>query len=158
MDGDKYTLTWQTYSDHLRGMMQEMMTSEAFADVTLVCDDKKTVRAHKNILSACSTVFKDILQLPTQSNHPVIFLRGIQYSEVEAILQYMYLGEAKFYEERINEFLRAVKDLEIKGLSKAADASDQQPDEATDESEEDFNETIENHTVDKEDNITDEEA
>ena len=66
MDGDKYTLTWQTYSDHLRGMMQEMMTSEDFADVTLVCDDKKTVRAHKNILSACSTVFKDILQLPTQ--------------------------------------------------------------------------------------------
>ena len=133
MDQKKYTLTCHTYPDHLRGMMWEMMTTEDFADVTLVCDDKKTVRAHKNILSACSKVFKDILQLPTQSNHPVIFLRGIQYSEVEAILQYMYLGEAKFYEERINEFLRAVKDLEIKGLSKAADASDQQPDEATDD-------------------------
>ena len=88
----------------------------------------------------------------------MIFLRGIQYSEVESILQYIYLGEAKFYEERINEFLRAVKDLEIKGLSKAADASDQQPDDATDESEEDFNETTKNHTVDKEENMTDDEA
>ena len=66
MQQEKYSLTWHTYSDYLRGMMQEMMTSENFADVTLVCDDKKTVRAHRNILSACSPVFKNILQMHTQ--------------------------------------------------------------------------------------------
>ena len=113
MDGDKYTLTWQTYSDHLRGMMREMMTSGDFADVTLVCDDRKSIRAHRNILSACSLVFKDILQLPTQSNHPVIYLMGIQFSEIESILQFMYLGEAKFYEERMNEFLAVAKSLSL---------------------------------------------
>ena len=146
MDQEKYTLTWQTYPDHLRGMMQEMMTSENFADVTLVCDDKKTVGAHRNILSACSPVFKDILLMSTQSNHPVIYLRGIQYSEVESILQFLYLGEAKSYEERMNEFLHAVKDLEIKELSKAVYKNEQESDETTEESEEDINETTENHT------------
>ena len=55
MDQEKYTLTWHTYPDHLRGMMKEMMMSEDFADVTLVTDDKKTVKAHRNILSACSS-------------------------------------------------------------------------------------------------------
>ena len=45
MDKNKNTLKWHTYSDHLRGMMQEMMTSENFTDVTLVTDDKKTIKA-----------------------------------------------------------------------------------------------------------------
>ena len=116
MDQEKYTLIWHTYPEHLSGMMKDMLTPQDFADVTLVCDDKKSIMAHKNILSACSPVFKDILQLPTQSNHPVIYLMGIQFSEIESILQFMYLGEAKFSKERMNEFLWAVKDLEIKEL------------------------------------------
>ena len=110
MDQEKYTLTWHTYPDHLRGMMKEMMTSEDFADVTLVSDDRKIIKAHKNILSACSPVFKSIMQLETQNNHPVIYLRGIQYSEIKL---HMYLGEAKFYEKRLDEFLSVIKNLEI---------------------------------------------
>ena len=146
MDQEKYALTWHKYPDHLRGMMREMMTSGDFADVTLVCDDKKTLKAHRNILSACSTVFKDILQMHTQSNHPVIYLKGLQYSEIDSILQFMYLGEAKFYESRINEFIHAVKDLEIKELSKGYESSE--PDERIEESEKHFNESKDNHTLD----------
>ena len=52
MEQDKCKLTWHTYQDHLREMMQEMMTSHEFADVTLVSDDKQAVNAHRNILSA----------------------------------------------------------------------------------------------------------
>ena len=116
MDQEKYTLIWHTYPEHLSGMMKDMLTTQDFADVTLVCDDKKSIMAHKNILSACSPVFKNILKLSTKSNHPVIYLMGIQFSEIESILQFMYLGEAKFSKERMNEFLWAVKDLEIKEL------------------------------------------
>ena len=91
MDQEKYTLTWHTYPDHLRGMMNEMMMSEDFADVTLVTDDKKQIKAHRNILSACSPVLKDILKIDPSNNHPVIYLRGIQHSEIESILQFIYL-------------------------------------------------------------------
>ena len=114
MDKEKFTLTWHAYPDHLRVLMHDMVVSEDFADVTLVSDDMKKVKAHRNILSAFSSVFKEILQIETQNKHPLIYLRGIQYSEIESILQFMYLGEAKFYEERMSDLMCAVKDLEIK--------------------------------------------
>ena len=84
--------------------MREMMTSDDFTDVTIVTDDKKTLKAHRNILSACSPVFKNILQMEINKSHPVIYLRGIQHSEIESILQYIYLGEAKFHEESFYQF------------------------------------------------------
>ena len=111
MHEEKYTLTWHTYSDQLRNILKEMSSDDSFADVTLVTDDKKQIKAHRNILSACSSVFKEILQINTNNNHPVIYLRGIQYSEMESILQFIYMGEAKFYEERMNEFLNVAKNL-----------------------------------------------
>jgi len=103
MHPDKYALTWEAYSDHLKNMMKEMMNDE-YTDVTLMCEDKKHIKAHKNILSACSSVFKDIVKLD-QSSKPIIYLRGINFSELESIMQFIYLGEATFYEERMNEFL-----------------------------------------------------
>ena len=36
MQVDKYTLTWQTYADHLRDILKELRSDESFADVTLV--------------------------------------------------------------------------------------------------------------------------
>ena len=93
------------------------MTSSEFADVTLVTDDKQQIRAHRNILSAASPVFKSILQIDSKNANPVIYLRGIQHSEMESIMQFIYLGEARFHEERISEFLTVSKNLEIKELS-----------------------------------------
>ena len=92
------------------------MTSEEFADVTLVTDDRKQFRAHRNILSAFSPVFKNILQIDINSPNSVIYLNGIQCSEIESILQFIYLGEARFYEERMSEFLSVSKCLKIKEL------------------------------------------
>ena len=86
---EKYTLNWHSYSDHLREALNEMMLSSEFADVTLVTDDKQQIRAHRNILSACSPVFKNILQLDRNNTNPLIYLRGIQQSEMESIMQFI---------------------------------------------------------------------
>ena len=115
MHQEKYSLTWHAYSDHLKSMMKELMMNEDFADVTLVTEDKKQIKANISILSACSPVFKDTLTKEKNSNH-IMYLRGIQYPELESIMQFIYLGEATFYEERMDEFLALVKSLEIKEL------------------------------------------
>ena len=116
---EKYSLKWHTYSDHLRSMMKELMMNEAFADVTLVTEDKKQIKANTNVLSACSPVFSDILKKERYSNK-IIYLRGIQFPEMESIMQFIYLGEATFHEERMDEFLAVAKSLEIKELCNAA--------------------------------------
>ena len=121
---EKYTLTWHTYPDHLRDIMKDMMTSDSFTDVTLISDDKKQIKAHRNILSACSPVFKNILEMNSQNNHPIIYLRGIQYSEIESILQFIYLGEAKLFQERVDEFCLVAKNLEIRELRNWDDDDD----------------------------------
>ena len=129
MHQEKYSLTWHTYSDHLKSMMKDLMMNEDFNDVTLVTEDKKQIRANFNILSACSPVFRDILKKEKNSNH-IMYLRGIQYSEIESILQFIYLGEATFYEERMDEFLAVAKSLEIKELCNAeAETNDEPEDE-----------------------------
>ena len=115
---EKCSLTWNAYSDHLRDMMKELMMNDEFADVTLVSEDKKHIKAHRNILCACSPVFKDILKLD-QSAKQIIYLRGIHFSELESIMQFIYLGEASFHEERMNEFIAVAKSLEIKVLCNA---------------------------------------
>ena len=51
----KYTLTWHTYADHLRDILKELRSDESFADVTLVTDDKKQIKAHRNIIISCLT-------------------------------------------------------------------------------------------------------
>ena len=124
MHEEKYTLTWHTYSDQLRDILKELSSDDSFTDVTLVTDDKKQIKAHRNILSAWSTVFKEILHINTNNNHPVIYLRGIQHSEMESILQFIYLGQAKFYEERMNEFLTVAKNLDIRELATGIEDGD----------------------------------
>ena len=130
-------MKWDAYSDHLRGMLHEMMKSEELTDVTLVCDDKIQFNAHKIILSGCSSVFKSIMKdLPHGSS--VIYLRGIQHQEMESILEFIYLGVATFSKERMNEFLRVAHNLEIKDISKCVEFEDEKvpnhtPEEPVDE-------------------------
>ena len=117
MNQEKYNLNWHTYSDHLKEMLHEMMKSNELTDVTLVCDDKRQLKAHKIVLSACSSVFKSIVNdLPQNSSF--IYLKGIQHQEMESILEFMYLGVATFHRERMNEFLNVAQNLEIKDISK----------------------------------------
>ena len=75
------------------------------------------IKAHRIILSACSSISKEILQINTNNNHPVIYLRGILHSEMMSILQFIYLGEAKCYKERMKEFLTVAKILDIQALA-----------------------------------------
>ena len=108
-------------------MMKDLMVNEDFSDVTLVTEDRKQIKANINILSACSPFFKDIFVKEKNLSPIIIYLRGVQYSEMESIIQFIYLGEATFYVERMEEFLAVGKLLEIKELCNAQCKTDDEP-------------------------------
>merc|ERR1711963_1193074 len=82
---EKYTLNWHTFSDHLKLMFKDLYQEGSHSDVTLVCDDQTQFKAHKIVLSACSSVLKKIIE-SNPSQHPLIYLRGIQSYEMESII------------------------------------------------------------------------
>ena len=112
---DVCNLSWNSYPEKVREMLEKMLTTDQFTDVTLVCDDQTQFKAHKTVLSSFSPVFRNIL-LHNDHRHPLIFLRGIKQQEMESILQFLYLGQATVYENRVNEFLNVAKDLDIEGV------------------------------------------
>ena len=119
---EQLDLNWHTYNDHLKEMMQNLFLSNESSDITLVCGDKAKFKAHKFVLNACSPVFTSIInELPEKD--PVIYLRGVCASEMKSILQFMYLGKATFYQDRMNDFLNIARSLEIKEISKDVDHS-----------------------------------
>ena len=124
--GKYYSLTWHAYSDYLKTMMKELLMNEDYSDVTLVTEDKKQIKANINILRACSPVFKDILKKEKNSSI-IMYLSGIQFSEMESIIQFIYLGEATFYEERMDRFLAVAKSLQIKELCDAENETEKEP-------------------------------
>ena len=106
----------QSYRDNLRDLLHELMISKELTDITLVSDDKVQFKAHKIVLCAYSNVFKGIIvNLPKESS--VIYLQGIHHQELEAILEFMYFGEATFQHNRKSEFINVSKNLELKDIN-----------------------------------------
>merc|ERR1719347_1281484 len=129
---EKYTLNWDTFSEHLKLMSKDLFQDGRYTDVTLVSDDQTQFKAHKIVLSACSPVFKKIID-SNPSQHPLIYLRGIQSYEMESILQFMYLGEGKFYLKRMREFIKVAQELEVKDISDGVELPSEEAEETVEE-------------------------
>jgi len=129
----KLNFLWDSFQEHSKVMLQNMMSSK-FSDVTLVCEDRKKIPAHRNILSACSPVLKDILEDIDLSElkHPIIYLKGIKYQEMKSILHFSYMGQVDVLPERVGCFLSSAKSLEIEGLNTENDPFEEQTTNATD--------------------------
>ena len=48
--------------------------------------------------------------------HPVIYLTNIKHEELQAIIQFIYLGKATFYQDKMDDFITAAKDLKVKEI------------------------------------------
>jgi len=119
---DKFCLKWNDYEQNLNQAFIEIRESNDFLDVTLVCEDNEQMRAHKVILSACSTFFRALLQC-NPHQHPLIYLRGVRTTDLQNILDFMYHGEVNVAQDELNSFLAVAEDLKIKGLTQNLSAS-----------------------------------
>ena len=111
---DQYCLRWNDFETNIKNAFYDLKEEKEFADVTLICGDGK-VDAHKVILSAGSTFFKKILK-ENHHSKPLIYLKGVKFSELNSVLRFVYHGEANIAMANLSSFLALAEELEVKGL------------------------------------------
>ncbi|XP_021930284.1 protein bric-a-brac 1-like isoform X2 [Zootermopsis nevadensis] len=111
----QYCLRWNNHRSNLLAVFDELLRNEAFTDVTLACEGGTSVKCHKMVLAACSSYFQSLFtELPCR--HPVVVLKDVKYSEMKAILEYMYRGEVNVAQDQLGELLKVAEALKVKGL------------------------------------------
>ena len=114
---EKFSLRWNDYQRNASKCFQSLRNKEDFCDVTLVGDDYKQVTAHKVILSSCSEYFDNVLSNSKKHAHPLLCLEGLRFQDIQNILDYIYHGELKLYQEDIDRFLEIAQRLKLEGLT-----------------------------------------
>eukprot|EP00092_Neocalanus_flemingeri_P037136 GFUD01040424.1.p1 GENE.GFUD01040424.1~~GFUD01040424.1.p1 ORF type:complete len:329 (+),score=97.53 GFUD01040424.1:162-1148(+) len=115
VSSEKFCLRWNDFESNISVAFREIREEKDFFDCTLSCGSRQ-IQAHKLILSACSPFFKSIIrQNPHQ--HPLLYLKGVQFTDMQAVLNFMYHGEVNVAQEELNSFLSIAEDLQVKGLT-----------------------------------------
>jgi len=115
MSSEKFCLRWNDFESNISVAFRELRDDKDFFDVTLACDDEQ-IQAHKVILSACSPFFRNILRRNAHQ-HPLLYLKGVKYTDLQSVLNFMYHGEVNVAQEELNSFLAVAEDLRVKGLT-----------------------------------------
>ena len=111
---ERFSLTWNDYQSNWRKSLAELRNDNNFSDITLISADKVKFSAHKILLSSCSKMIKFILDDTKQAN--LLFLGGVSSTNLGFILDYIYHGEVKIFQEHLDGFLASAQKLEILGL------------------------------------------
>jgi len=117
MDAQKFCLTWKDFNMIFNKEFEALRKSEDFFDVTLACEDNQ-INAHKLVLSAASDFFKHILK-KNKHDHPLIYLTGVKFSDLQAILDFIYTGETEVAEGDLENLLSTASKLKVKGLTES---------------------------------------
>ncbi|KAA0202880.1 hypothetical protein HAZT_HAZT007240 [Hyalella azteca] len=91
------SLKWNNHSSTFTGVLSHLRINNLYTDATLACEGK-VFSVHKLVLSTCSEYFQKIFE-ETDCRRPVIVLKDIKHTELDALLNYMYLGEIILDEE-----------------------------------------------------------
>jgi len=114
---EKFCLRWNDFESNVSVAFRDIREEKDFFDCTLSCGSRQ-IQAHKLILSACSPFFRTILkQNPHQ--HPLLYLKGVEFVNLQSVLNFMYHGEVNVAQEDLNSFLSVAEDLKVKGLTQA---------------------------------------
>jgi len=119
---EMYRLRWDSSKQvvDLSNAFQHFRDEEELLDVSLVCSDSNggsvTIKAHKVVLAAYSTVFQDMFKSLNDKKDPAIFLKGISHNNLSSMLDFMYQGSVDIPKSVLNDFIADAEELQIKGL------------------------------------------
>ncbi|XP_037939317.1 mucin-5AC isoform X2 [Teleopsis dalmanni] len=112
----QFCLRWHNHQTSLLSTLPILLDQSHLTDVTISAEGR-SLRAHRVVLSACSTFFLELFRTLDTTNHPVIIIPGATFAAIVALLTFMYSGEVNVYEEQIPILLNLAETLGIKGLA-----------------------------------------
>ena len=112
---ETFNLAGNNFENNLVTLFKDLRFDTEFINVTFVCDDGQQLKAHKIILSSCSPLFRNMF-VNNPHQHPLIFLKGIEYVTLQSVLNFIYLGQTEVKQRDLDRFLAAAKELQINGL------------------------------------------
>ena len=112
---EKFNLKWNDFNTNTSKAFGLLRTDKSLQDVTLIGEDNHQVAAHKLILSACSDYFRNIFRNNIHS-HPLLCLEGITSADLDNIMDYVYNGEVKIFQEDLDRFLAVAERFKLQGL------------------------------------------
>ena len=119
-----FALKWKEFHTSVANCFSDLRTEEDFLDVTVAIDQEHQLPAHKVILSASSPYFREILKR-NPAQHPVLVMPPhVRFTDLSAILDFIYQGEVKVPSAELNEFIDLAKMLKIRGLTEEFETFD----------------------------------
>ncbi|XP_061939560.1 broad-complex core protein isoforms 1/2/3/4/5 isoform X4 [Apis cerana] len=122
VDTQHFCLRWNNYQSSITSAFENLRDDEDFVDVTLACDGR-SLKAHRVVLSACSPYFRELLK-STPCKHPVIVLQDVAFSDLHALVEFIYHGEVNVHQRSLSSFLKTAEVLRVSGLTQQADQTD----------------------------------
>lgn len=100
----------------LSASFAQMYKEETLVDVTLSCGNHQ-VHAHRLVLSACSTYFRNMFEKQANPFHyPIVNIDNIYIEDLKLVLEFMYKGEVNIPHERFATVVRCATTLEVEGF------------------------------------------
>ena len=132
---EKFSLKWNDFQSNVSRSFGLLRSEEYLHDVRLMSEDYHEVSAHRLILSACSEYFRNIFK-NSKKQDTLICLDGITNEDLRNVLDYIYLGEAHIFQDKLDRFLSVAEKLKLEGLlSKDDETSRPESQQTSDENE-----------------------
>ena len=124
----KVLIKWNDFNTSIPRSYPSLREERDFLDITLISDDELKFDAHKVVLSASSSFFRNMLRGTSKNVQTLLFLNGIKSSDLQLVLDFVYNGEVKLHQDSIPSFLAATSKLRISGLSEPTPEEESSPD------------------------------
>ncbi|XP_050697788.1 longitudinals lacking protein, isoforms H/M/V-like isoform X12 [Eriocheir sinensis] len=115
MEDGLLSLKWNNHRSTFFHILSEVRGKHTYTDATLACEGK-FFPVHKLVMSTCSDYFAEIFE-KTPCRNPVVVLKDIKRTDLEALLDYMYIGEVDVRQSELAGLIKAAECLRIKGLA-----------------------------------------
>ena len=123
---DLFCLKWESFQTNIISSFNQIRKDPEFSDVTLSCDGENNFGAHKIILSSSSGFFSKLLKKSSHP-HPLLYMRGMDNRQLNAVLDFIYYGQVRLLHEDLDAFFILAEELELRGLSGSEKESQQSP-------------------------------